>query len=191
MDIGEKIRTLRRSQGWSQGELADRIGVSRQSVSKWELAEAVPDAGNIVKLCDLFAISADELLEREQSEPVPAPVPAAVRPAWKKTRTVGIVLLAVGIVIIGVLVTLSQIIPSWMEVEQYVAPQEIEMIDPNGPTEAGRMITTRVQVYSLIPFLNTYSLHWLFVGGFILVGAGIYSLVKSRRQKRYFEKGKL
>lgn len=115
----------------------------------------------------------------------------AERPAWKKTRTVGIVLLVAGIVIIGVLVTLSQIISSWTEVEQYVAPQEIEMMDQNGPTEAGRTITTGIRTKGLIPFLNTYYLHWLFVGGVILVGAGIYSLVKSRRQKRYFEKGEL
>lgn len=196
MEMGEKIRTLRKARGWSQGELAAHIGVSRQSVSKWELAEAAPDAGNIVKLCNLFEISADAFLALDQSAAIPAQedAPTAApkaRPAWYRKKVRGIVLLSVGIIIIGVLVTLSQIIPSWMEVEQYVAPQEIEMMDPNGPTEAGRMITMHVQVYSLIPFLNTYYLHWLFVGGFILVGAGIYSLVKSRRQKRYFEKGKL
>lgn len=115
---------------------------------------------------------------------------AGLRRIWPDT-SVGIVLLVAGIVIIGVLITLSQIISSWTEVEQYVAPQEIEMMDPNGPTETGRTITTGVRTKGLIPFLNIYYLHWLFVGGVILVGAGIYSLVKSRRQKRYFEKGEL
>lgn len=186
MEIGEKIRSLRRAKGWSQEDLAGHIGVSRQTVSKWELESAAPDAGNIAKLCTVFEISADAFLDLKQPEPVPelaAPTTIAERPAWKKTRTEGIVLLVAGIVIIGVLVTLSQIIPSWTEVEQYVAPQEIEMMDQNGPTETGRTITTGIRTKGLIPFLNTYYLHWVFVGGFALIGGGIYNLVKSRKQR--------
>ena len=49
----------------SQEQLADRLGVSRQSVSKWELGEAAPDIGNLVAIGELFGVSLDALLKDE------------------------------------------------------------------------------------------------------------------------------
>ena len=63
MTLGEKILNLRKARGWSQEELADRTGVSRQAVSRWESGSAKPDADKIVVICDLFGISADYLLK--------------------------------------------------------------------------------------------------------------------------------
>lgn len=149
MVTGERIRSLRKMRSWSQGELAGRIGVSRQTVSKWELESAAPDAGNIAKLCTVFEISADAFLDLNQPEPVPelaAPTPAAMRPAWKKTRTVGIALLVAGIIIIGVLVTLSRIIPSRTWVEQtYTAEDIIMLYQGASPSLAGRSLSCRRQ----------------------------------------------
>ena len=68
MTIGDKILNLRKARGWSQEELADRVGVTRQAVSRWELGSAKPDADKIVALCDLFSISADYLLGRGAEE---------------------------------------------------------------------------------------------------------------------------
>lgn len=62
MTIGEKILSLRKARGWSQEELADKIGVSRQAVSRWEADSAKPDADKIILICDLFGVSADYLL---------------------------------------------------------------------------------------------------------------------------------
>lgn len=62
MTIGEKILNLRKARGWSQEELAERIGVSRQAVSRWESDSAKPDADKIIAICDLFGVSADYLL---------------------------------------------------------------------------------------------------------------------------------
>ncbi len=62
MTIGQKILNLRKARAWSQEELADRIGVTRQAVSRWESDSAKPDAEKIVGLCQLFGISADYLL---------------------------------------------------------------------------------------------------------------------------------
>lgn len=67
MTIGEKILSLRKARGWSQEELADKIGVSRQAVSRWEADSAKPDADKIIAICDLFGVSADYLL-REKYE---------------------------------------------------------------------------------------------------------------------------
>ena len=62
MTIGEKILNLRKARGWSQEELAERVGVTRQAVSRWESGAAKPDADKIVAICDLFGVSADYLL---------------------------------------------------------------------------------------------------------------------------------
>ena len=62
MTMGEKILSMRKARGWSQEELAERIGVSRQAVSRWESDSVKPDADKIVAMCDLFGVSADYLL---------------------------------------------------------------------------------------------------------------------------------
>lgn len=67
MTIGEKILNMRKARSWSQEELADRAGVSRQAVSRWESGSAKPDADKIIVLCDLFGISADYLLREDYS----------------------------------------------------------------------------------------------------------------------------
>ena len=63
MTLQEKVQRLRKSRGWSQEELAARLDVSRQALSKWELGTAVPDTANVIKLCRLFDVSADVLLD--------------------------------------------------------------------------------------------------------------------------------
>ena len=62
MTIGEKIAALRISADISQEQLAEKISVSRQSVSKWEMDQALPQIDKVLQLCELFGISTDELL---------------------------------------------------------------------------------------------------------------------------------
>ena len=63
MTISKKIANLRAQKGISQEELAERISVSRQSVSKWEMGQALPQVDKIVQLCELFGITTDEMLK--------------------------------------------------------------------------------------------------------------------------------
>ncbi|MBQ6173367.1 MAG: helix-turn-helix domain-containing protein [Clostridia bacterium] len=63
MILADKILDLRKKNGWSQEELADKLGVSRQSVSKWESAQSVPDMARVVQLSELFGVSTDYLLK--------------------------------------------------------------------------------------------------------------------------------
>ncbi len=63
MTIGEKIYELRTMKGISQEELAEKISVSRQSVSKWEMNQALPQIDKVLQLCELFGISTDTLLQ--------------------------------------------------------------------------------------------------------------------------------
>lgn len=69
MKLEEKISLHRKQNGWSQEELAFRLGVSRQAVSKWEMGASVPDLDNILKMSELFACSTDHLLKEEDFKP--------------------------------------------------------------------------------------------------------------------------
>ena len=77
MTIGEKITHLRTATGMSQETLAEKLSVSRQAVSKWEMDQAQPQIENVLQLCEIFSISTDELLIDEktiQRAPAGAPV---------------------------------------------------------------------------------------------------------------------
>lgn len=65
MILADKIINLRKKNGWSQEELANKLGVSRQSVSKYESAQAIPDMDKIVKLSDIFGVTTDYLIKDE------------------------------------------------------------------------------------------------------------------------------
>lgn len=69
MNIGEKLFELRKQKNLSQEEVAEKLNVTRQTVSKWETNQSTPDFDKILPLCDLFEISPNELLkEKEQEE---------------------------------------------------------------------------------------------------------------------------
>lgn len=65
MILADKIIRLRKRNGWSQEELADKINVSRQAVSKWESAQTIPDLEKILQLSTLFGVTTDYLLKDE------------------------------------------------------------------------------------------------------------------------------
>lgn len=65
MRFDEKLVYLRKKQGLSQEELAEKLNVSRQAVSRWELGSTMPDIPNLLQLCDLFGVSADYLIHDE------------------------------------------------------------------------------------------------------------------------------
>ncbi len=77
MTFSDKLITLRKKAGWSQEELAEKLNVSRQSVSKWESAQSVPDIDKILQLSSLFGVTTDYLLKDTQDDTQPA---AARRP---------------------------------------------------------------------------------------------------------------
>lgn len=63
MNFNEKLIELRKSKGLSQDELGQRLGVSRQTISKWELAQSYPDFQRLVLLSDYFGLSLDALVK--------------------------------------------------------------------------------------------------------------------------------
>lgn len=96
MKLSEKILSLRTAWGLSQGDLAEKLEVSRQSVSKWETGQSVPDLDKILKISDLFGVTTDYLLrENEEQTPQPdsrtlyAEEPEEREPAQKKELSAG------------------------------------------------------------------------------------------------------
>ncbi len=69
MIFADKLMHLRKKAGWSQEELAEQMNVTRQSVSKWEGAQSIPDLEKMVRLSELFGVSTDYLLKDEFEEP--------------------------------------------------------------------------------------------------------------------------
>ncbi|TQE91276.1 helix-turn-helix domain-containing protein [Ureibacillus terrenus] len=74
MILADKIREERKKNGWSQEELAEKLGVSRQAVSKWESAQSVPDLNRILKMAELFGVTTDYLLKDELGQ-MASPLP--------------------------------------------------------------------------------------------------------------------
>ena len=68
MEFNNKLYELRKQKGFSQEELANRLNVSRQTISKWEVGESTPDMEKLVAISDLFEVSLDELVKGEESK---------------------------------------------------------------------------------------------------------------------------
>lgn len=73
MILADKIIELRKKSGYSQEELAEKMGVSRQSVSKWEGSLSIPDLDKILLLSEIFGVSTDYLLKDEFGDEIPSP----------------------------------------------------------------------------------------------------------------------
>ena len=111
MTLGKNIVRLRTQKNWSQGDLADALEISRQSVSKWETDTSIPELDKLIKLSKLFDVTLDELVRGEKVTNTETAMPAAqtvptsfapqVTPEREKRRTItGTILLCTGAVIL-------------------------------------------------------------------------------------------
>ena len=74
MKLSDKLVKLRKINGWSQEDLAEKLNVSRQAISRWESETAQPDASNVLNLSKLFGVTADYLLNDEYESDFDVPV---------------------------------------------------------------------------------------------------------------------
>ena len=97
LTLGSRINRLRTEKKLSQGELAEALGVSRQSISKWETDSSVPELDKLMKLSRLFGVTLDELVTGEPAakQTLPEP-PTAAAPAHGSRMIVGVILLCMG-----------------------------------------------------------------------------------------------
>lgn len=103
MTLGEKIFKFRTDKNLSQGDLSDILGVSRQSVSKWENDVAIPDLDKIIKLAEVFGITIDELVKNEEvSAPSEQKTPEIIikkESSFPPRKIVGTVLFSLSLII--------------------------------------------------------------------------------------------
>ena len=105
MTLGEKIYELRTQNNLSQGDLANELNVSRQSVSKWENGNSTPDLEKIVRLAEIFNVSLDELIKNEEKENAiinNSPKQNTTPPPKTREKKIGKALLIAGIISIFV-----------------------------------------------------------------------------------------
>lgn len=109
MTIGEKIYELRTRHNLSQGDLANELNVSRQSISKWENGNSTPDLEKIVKLAEIFNVSLDELIKNEEKEATVAnsPEQAPIVKKNEREKKIGKGLLIAGVISIFVFLLLG------------------------------------------------------------------------------------
>lgn len=107
MTLGEKIAMLRTEHHLSQGDLAEKLGISRQSISKWETGNSVPDLDKLVALGELFDISLDSLVKDQDPKKDTDPQLSAPNQSSEKypqRKIVGWILMGVGLfsILLGV-----------------------------------------------------------------------------------------
>ncbi len=87
MILADKIINERKKNGWSQEDLAEKLSVSRQAISKWESAQATPDLSKVILLAELFGVSTDYLLKDEIEPEDAAPLKETTEPGGKRVVT--------------------------------------------------------------------------------------------------------
>ena len=172
MTLGEKILNMRKARGWSQEELADRAGVSRQAVSRWESGSAKPDADKIIVICDLFGISADYLLRDNYGEERSAGAAVqteSAHPVNMKHRILKLYAM-LSAVALFVMMVISSAFPV-----NYV---------PRKLLRSGEKIMPEDIIRGLPAFVLHYNLEWLFVLILIGVALGVRLIWKGTPQLR-------
>ena len=175
MKLSEKIVQLRKSQGLSQEELAERLGLSRQAVSRWESGTALPDAGNLLQLSRLFGVTADYLLDEERESPE---APTAAN-ATKPHRTNGKMIAG------GVMAMLG----FWGNVIIYIASRFVEVMIPHRVWSTDHSTwqywwDSNVTGHSWKFFVQKYDLEWIVTALTILLIVGLVLLMREKKKQR-------
>ena len=110
MTLGNRIQQLRKEHNMSQGDLADALDISRQSVSKWETDTATPDLDKLLKLSEIFNVTLDALVKGESpspnetqtsiAAPEAQPVPVTIKTGLETRQIAGIILLCMAFIVV-------------------------------------------------------------------------------------------
>ncbi|MGN0444738.1 MAG: helix-turn-helix domain-containing protein [Acutalibacteraceae bacterium] len=122
MKINEKIYTLRKKFGWSQDELAERLSISRQSISKWETGDSVPEPAKLLAIAKIFSVSTDYLLDDSKEEYIPPQAAKSIDTADKIMSKVEFLFRNYGWIlgVVLLLLGLSRVISVGSSVEMFI-----------------------------------------------------------------------
>ena len=188
MSFGAKLIEQRKKHAYSQEQLSDKIGVSRQAISRWEADDTLPDANNLKKLSELFQISIDELLEnnyfQERKVNAPEKEQGTEKPAAPGKR----LLLPKFLIVFGLLgiltfYVLSTQIPARV---MRLSFRDTDMISlgTNEVTHVSEEFYSPREVYAFFPFLHTYHLEGLTIIFLGLIMLGVFLLICSSEKRR-------
>ncbi len=166
MKLPDKILTLRKQNGMSQEELADKLDVSRQAVSRWENGSAQPDASNLLQISKLFRVSADYLLndDYESDSDIPAVQNTARRADQQLKTMLALCVSGVGLLCNFVIYVLSRFIEVMVPYPVY---QNGKKLYEWGSDRTGRSYKYFIQEYNLE--LLTFVFYGMFFAGLIYV----------------------
>lgn len=163
MTLSEKILNLRKQHGMSQEDLAEKLNVSRQSVSRWEVGSALPDASNIRQLSRLFEVTADYLLNDDYESDRDVPAVKSTEAAAGHWMKKALALCASGFGLFGNFVI-------------YLLSRFVKVLTPYITYEQGKKIyhwNGEHMGYSYIYFVRSHHLEFLTVVFWVLFAAGI------------------
>ncbi len=188
--FGEKLISLRKQQGLSQEDIAKKLFVSRQAVSKWEKNQSLPDIEKLKDLCRIFNVSMDFLLDNSEKETVLFKKAESVSnniTGGKNSKAKPLIMICIGAAILFVLIVLSSFIPADVRVSKEIKADDIIAVSPteNGEYvadgETARMIQYETAPGNMFAFINTYYLHGVVLAALILIAWGICDVIKKRK----------
>lgn len=158
MNFSENLASLRKSKNLSQEEIADRLGVSRQAISKWENGQALPETANIMKLCEILEVTPNELLGYEEQKAKPAEqLPydngeiKEEKKKWYKTTPFKVfvavlgALLAVNLIKLLITLGFAGVFMMRTDVNDSVFPNEVVSLEPGESIAMGGVVNFSVQ----------------------------------------------
>ena len=199
MTLGNRLQRLRQRQGLSQDALAEKLGVSRQAVSKWERDEAVPEVEKLLRLSELYGVSLDELVKGDAPESAPqaesqgesqaeSAASRRERPVWEESLQWGGLLgggalLAWGLGEAALLMLLRGMVRGWIEAAAGATTEGLGTYvydSLNGAEDVVMDIAQGSANLFLFPLLTPVLKA---LGGAVLLGLGIWALRRGRRRK--------
>lgn len=167
----ENLRYLRKSNNMSQEDLANKLSVSRQAVSRWETGDTMPDAEMLIKLSELFNASTDSLLKEDMSAQINSKY-GTFENNFRVCRITGVFLLAFSCLTLLCLGILSSVFPAY------------KLFAINGGAD-------ELYKANLFTFLDEHNLMWLFammililiIGCLLIFSEKLKAIVKNVKQK--------
>ena len=177
MKLSDKILKFRKQSGMSQEELAQKLNVSRQTISRWEIGSAQPDASNLLQLSKLFRVTADYLINEdyENDNDVPAVRNIEVQAKKKISKVLGICTALFGLVGNFVIYILSRFI-------QVMVPH----ITYDNSGNKWYNWSSALKGYSYKYFIQSFNIEFLVVLFWLLVAVGMLVAFANRQKIKEF-----
>lgn len=155
MTFKEKLKYLRKINNMSQEELAEKLTVSRQTVSRWETGDSMPDAEMLIHLSDVFSVSVDELLKEDKKIDGNSQMPTTKNINSRIGVVCGICVISFSAIVLLSLGILSSVFPVYV----------------GRSINDGKDIMYKADIFS---FLDEHNLKWLFA---VMIGASVFGAV--------------